>query len=497
MQIVINDCKICHIPLKNSRGLATHLRIKHHNISIENYVIQYYYNGVHPLCNCGCQKETNFMKGGKFRYANFLVGHKTQEMRNQVEFKRKETVFRKYGTLSTLQIPEVAEKSKITTMEKYGSDHFSKSSHFAESVKKSTQTKYGVDWYTQSSEYKNKHYQRLKFIDVLKYCKNKKYEALFAEVDYNDNRDILNFRCLVHDKIFTSKMVYVQKETSQCPTCKGSNTSKPEKEIADFVSSLGVEIVENTRSVIPPLELDIYIPSKNIAIEFNGLYWHCEINKEKDYHYKKFLKCKENGVQLLQFWEDEWRDKSEICKNIIRHKLGLSQKYNARDFVVNENPDKIKVKEFFEANHLQGNGKFTKAFSLEKDNQIYACMTFRKPFTKQTTDTIEVGRFAASGSIRGGFDRLFKYGLQWVREMSYKSILTYSDCRISLGQVYERKGFQFAGHSGLSYDYTDLNSRFGRFTFRAQPNKTEKQVAEENEVYKLYGPGNYRWSISI
>lgn len=58
-----------------------------------------------------------------------------------------------------------------------------------------------------------------------------------------------------------------------CPYCV-SLISKAEKEIAEYVSSLvGEESVSTSnRSIINPYELDIYIPSKNVAIEFNGIY---------------------------------------------------------------------------------------------------------------------------------------------------------------------------------------------------------------------------------
>jgi very-short-patch-repair endonuclease len=65
------------------------------------------------------------------------------------------------------------------------------------------------------------------------------------------------------------------------------------------------QIIENSRKIIQPYELDIYIPKKKIAIEFNGLYWHSSERKEKDYHYQKYKKCKEKGIKLIQIFEDD------------------------------------------------------------------------------------------------------------------------------------------------------------------------------------------------
>ena len=107
-----------------------------------------------------------------------------------------------------------------------------------------------------------------------------------------------------------------------------SLTSKAEKEVAEYVISLlGEDAVETSnRFIINPYELDIYIPELSIAIEFNGIYWHTESQgKDKRYHYNKWEKCKDKGIQLITIWEDEWRDKQDIVKSMLAHKLGVSQ----------------------------------------------------------------------------------------------------------------------------------------------------------------------------
>jgi hypothetical protein len=67
------------------------------------------------------------------------------------------------------------------------------------------------------------------------------------------------------------------------------NNSVPEQAVEALLKSLSVEYDRNSRSIISPKELDFYIPSKQIAIEVNGLYWHSEINgsKPSSYHLGK------------------------------------------------------------------------------------------------------------------------------------------------------------------------------------------------------------------
>lgn len=84
-------------------------------------------------------------------------------------------------------------------------------------------------------------------------------------------------------------------------------TSKAEMEIKDFIQSLGIECGKN-RSVLDGKELDIFIPSHNLAIEFNGNIWHTETfgHKPKDYHINKLNACNAKGIKLIQIFEDEY-----------------------------------------------------------------------------------------------------------------------------------------------------------------------------------------------
>lgn len=64
--------------------------------------------------------------------------------------------------------------------------------------------------------------------------------------------------------------------------------------IQNFLDTNNILYIKNDRTKISPLELDFYIPSLNIAIECNGVWWHSL--KDQKYHINKFMKCKENGI---------------------------------------------------------------------------------------------------------------------------------------------------------------------------------------------------------
>ncbi len=75
--------------------------------------------------------------------------------------------------------------------------------------------------------------------------------------------------------------------THPCPICQ-IKVSKAEDEIYKFITSIYNNTVDrNNRNIIKSkyknrfLELDLYLPDINLAIEFNGSYWHSDKMKMK------------------------------------------------------------------------------------------------------------------------------------------------------------------------------------------------------------------------
>ncbi len=94
--------------------------------------------------------------------------------------------------------------------------------------------------------------------------------------------------------------------------------SRQELEVRDFLQRLNFEVVSNSKDVLPRSELDMYLPERKVAVEFNGDYWHSSRKIRKmyrmsayDFHYGKFTQCANIGVTLAFVWEGDWRDKRE------------------------------------------------------------------------------------------------------------------------------------------------------------------------------------------
>lgn len=103
--------------------------------------------------------------------------------------------------------------------------------------------------------------------------------------------------------------------------CRDCSRSSGESEMFHYISSLGLKenAVPNDRSLIYPQELDVYIPEKNIAVEFNGIYWHSvRAGKSDTYHYEKWLSCRRKGVALISVWEDDWNYRNDAVKSLLK-----------------------------------------------------------------------------------------------------------------------------------------------------------------------------------
>jgi hypothetical protein len=108
----------------------------------------------------------------------------------------------------------------------------------------------------------------------------------------------------------------------RCPECK-PKYSKDEKAIVNYLkTTYNYNIVENDRTIIvnpltnKMLELDIYIPELNKAIEYNGIHWHSsKYVKFKDN--QKIIQCKSKNISLLIIKDSNWKINKDF--SIIDH----------------------------------------------------------------------------------------------------------------------------------------------------------------------------------
>lgn len=317
--------------------------------------------------------------------------------------------------------------------------------------------------------------------------------------DYiNDNVTNIYVKCKRCEKEFKSNLRRLQH--GRCVFCHPSG-SNGQAEVSRFVQSLGVEVINNCRSVITPLEIDIFAPAHNFGIEYNGLYTHNELSKSQIYHSNKTLQCLVKGIKLLHVFEDEWFEKQEIVKSMIAHRLGFSsRKIFARKCTI----QKLTVKQrrdFFDSCHIDGDTNSSIAWGLFLGSELVSALSLRKAFHKKHEKCLEIARFCTSlnTSVTGGLAKLTQVALKHsLNEGFSDGLLTYVDTRFGQGEGYRAAGFKQEGRTPNRFWWTDTFVRFNRFKFRADKNAglTEAQVAAEHGVIKIWGCPNLIFQMS-
>ncbi len=262
-------------------------------------------------------KKTNLVKYGCESVLS------CEEIRN----KSKITIYEKYNVDYITQSSEIKDKIKKTNLEKYGSEYVSKLNFFKDKTKATNFERYGTEYPIQSILVKNK-------LSETKLRKNeKKFISKFQKIDDYDfvsykfnNIELHHISCGRNFNINTKNIL--NRLNSKIPLCVqcypiSDQKSIKEKELVKWIGNNTKSVSSKNRTILEGKELDIYIPEYNLAIEFNGLYWHSEKYKDKNYHLDKSIRCLEKGIDLLHIWEDEWIFKQDIVKSIILNSIGL------------------------------------------------------------------------------------------------------------------------------------------------------------------------------
>ena len=284
------------------------------------------------------------------------------------------------------------------------------------------------------------------------------------------------------------------------------NSSSKEKEIADFIRTLGYDdVYNNDRKTLNGKELDVLIPSLNIAFEFDGIFWHNENNKENNYHLWKTTECEKNGVRLIHIFEDEWRKKKNIWKSMISNILGKTEnRIYARKCIVKEVPTK-ECTNFLNNNHIQGWCPSQIKLGLYYNDELVSLMTFGKSrhFIGDGKMEYELLRFCniLNTNVIGGASKLFKY---FVDNYSPNSVVSYADRRWSKGKLYDNLGFEFSHFSPPNYFYVIGDMRKNRFNYRKSilvqkygcpEDMSESEFCKQQKWYRIYDCGTavYKW----
>ena len=266
------------------------------------------------------------------------------------------------------------------------------------------------------------------------------------------------------------------------------------------------ELFFNKRTILGNgQELDIYIPSYNLAIELNGIFWHSETcGKDRKYHLNKTEICFNKNIQLIHIIDQEWVLKKDIIKSMLLNKIGkISNKVYARKCEIREIPtDELKV--FLNTNHIQGYAHSSINIGLYYNNELVSVMTFGKNRFKKNSNEWEMVRFCnkLNYNIIGGASKLFKHFIKTYNEDNL-NIISFSDRRFFSGKLYENLSFKFDKFTSPSYIYWKSSTILNRMA--CQKHKlpklldkfsielSEYQNMKNNGYNRLWDCGNSKW----
>jgi len=316
----------------------------------------------------------------------------------------------------------------------------------------------------------------------------------YSLVEYKGSDTKIDIICPVHGTFEQLPSNHLR--FNNCPKCSNVGVSLQEQELQEWVSQY-IEIETNNRSLIYPYELDIIIPSKKIAIEYNGLYWHSEsAGKDQKYHLNKYNLCKEKGYRLIQIWENEWLLKKDIVKSILSSIIGIyERKIHGRKCEIRDVSSRD-ARIFYDSSHIQG-FKGGKHKGLYYNNELVSLMTI--------DNTNELQRFAnkTNTQVYGAFSKLLK---------SFEingDLTTFSDLRYFTGDVYRNNGFEqvyttkpnfyyFKGHdlqlhSRISFQKYKLQQKLESY----DPDLTAYQNMLNNDYHRIWDCGNMKFVMVV
>lgn len=426
-----------------------------------------------PLCQtCGIVPVT--WDNQLFKYRTFCSSKCAyNDPSNTTQSKKEATNIKRYGSTSPLGNVDVIDKIRATTMEKYGvTNNFW-----------ATRTPDGVS--DASFHSKNTNAGNIQVHELV---------ALgYTQAEIGNQLGITQPRvCNLLNRIGLKTLTHTK-------------TSKVQREVQQFLDDYDIQY-EINKKLIPPRDVDLWIPDRNLAIEVDGVYWHSELaGKDRQYHKSKTTQCNAQGIRLIHIFDTEWNGNQDVVKSRILNALGRTQtRIYARECVVGV-VDQNEAADFFSRNHIQRTTNHKVCVGLRKDGKLVAAMSFGSArFSNDCQYELIRCCSLLHHSVVGGPSRMFQY---FIHSYDPESIITYSDVRWNTGNMYEALGFEYTYTSSPNYFYFNRNGDTSKLLSRQMfqkhklsnilqtfdPELTEWENMVANGYDRIWDCGNTVW----
>lgn len=293
--------------------------------------------------------------------------------------------------------------------------------------------------------------------------------------------------------------------------CYSSSSSSYEDEIVDYIKNIYSGTIErNTRQVIPPSEIDIYLPDLRLAIEFNGNYWHNSLQVPYRYHQNKTLNCLAKNIRLIHIFEYEWdniQTKEKLKAYLRSIILNDNLKIYARDTEVIADLDIDTVRNFLETHHLQGFTQYSQSVGLQYNGELIALMTFGTP-RFDTNSECELLRLCTKTGYKivGGASKILSHFLEINSKIT--NIISYCNISKFTGEVYKSLGFKKDTITKPNYVWVSLDDTHNVFSrYQTQKQKliemglgkqeqTEQEIMLSLGCIQMYDSGNVKYILN-
>jgi very-short-patch-repair endonuclease len=271
----MSKCNLCDFESDSEIKLSKHIQHTH-KLKKTEYLIQTKYKGVPPLCGCGCGQKTRY-EASQLDFCKFIGGHHS----------------RLEGHWGDLNSEKRVNAISKTRKDKFTSGEYN---YIKDAIKLGRKDpKLGA-----------------------KISKGAKGIAKPKPKGFGNNR--------IHSQATKDKMSNTAIENI-VKTDK-NHTSKLEKTFANILDLLGIKYTTFFYAKEIKAFYDFYLPQSNTIIEVDGDFWHCNPTKfplpKYESQKKNLIRDKEkeqwvknNGYNLLRFWEDDINNNIKLVKQTL------------------------------------------------------------------------------------------------------------------------------------------------------------------------------------
>src|SRR5271157_6339225 len=306
---------------------------------------------------------------------------------------------------------------------------------------------------------------------------------------------MINCECGGSRKTAFSNLIYGY--TRSCGCSHGRGDYSPESELRKFVSKVDSSTYPSSYC-IGRKEFDVYCPSLPMAIEHHGLVWHSSrYVKDDKRDFKKYLLAKSAGIRLVQIYGDEWRDKKEIMKQMIKDTLSPVAGKRVHPTFSDEYSASPAARSFLDSHHYLGaaGGCLTILARHPKSKEIIGVWVFMK----REAGTVLWHRACWDHRYKAWnpHEKALKTAMPILREMGFEKILTFSDNRFHTGEMYEKIGFKFEKELKPDYSYTNGKVRKSKYALRVKAGVDEVDNAAAMGWHRIWDSGKKRFSLPL